>query len=132
MRSAVKLTLFISALTAAGVIAAQGPALAMLAKLERGEWAVSMRDGGPSRSLCIGDPAKLLQLGHGGSSRCGRTVIEDTPRKVTVQHTCRGSGYGRTTIRRESDALVQIESQGVANGRPFDFGAEARRVGTCR
>lgn len=131
MRSAVKFALFVSALGVGSALTAQGSALAMLAKLERGQWTISMRDGGPSRSLCIGDPVKLLQLRHPSNARCSRVVVEDTPGKVTVQYTCRGNGYGRTTIRRESNTLVQIESQGVANGRPFDFSAEARRTGAC-
>lgn len=132
MRSLVKLALFVSAVGIGGALAAQGPALAMLAKLERGQWTVSMRESGPSRSLCIGDPVKLLQLRHPRNARCSRVVVEETPGKVTVQYTCRGNGYGRTTVRRESNTLVQIESQGVANGRPFDFSAEARRTGACR
>ena len=28
--------------------------------------------------------------------------------EVTVQYTCRGRGYGRTHIRRETNRLVQI------------------------
>ncbi len=132
MRSAVKLALFVSALGVGAALTAQGPALAMLAKLQRGQWTVDMRDGGPSRSLCIGDPVKLIQLRHARNARCSRVVVEDTPGKVTVQYTCRGNGYGRTTVRRESETLVQIESQGIADGRPFDFSAEARRTGACR
>jgi hypothetical protein len=48
-----------------------------------------------------------------------------------VQYTCRGRGYGRTHIRRETSRLVQIDTQGIADGRPFAFAAEARRVGDC-
>ena len=51
--------------------------------------------------------------------------------KRQVQYTCRGKGYGRTQIRRESNRLVQIDSQGIADGLPFSFSAEARRVGDC-
>jgi hypothetical protein len=58
-------------------------------------------------------------------------VIEDRPDVVTVQYTCRGRGYGRTTIRRENAQLVQIDTQGIAEGLPFEFSAEARRVGAC-
>lgn len=132
MRFAIKLALTFGALGAGAALTAQGPALAMLAKLERGQWTVAMRDGGPSRNLCIGDPVKLLQLSHTRGARCNRVVVEDTPGRVTVQYTCRGNGYGRTSIRRETDTLVQIESQGIADGRPFQFRAEARRTGPCR
>jgi hypothetical protein len=50
---------------------------------------------------------------------------------VTVQYTCRGRGFGRTHIRRETDRLVQIDTQGIADSRPFAFSVEARRTGDC-
>ena len=59
-------------------------------------------------------------------------MVEDAAGEVTVQYSCPGDGYGRTNIRRESGSLVQIESQGIADGRPFQFTAEARRTGACR
>mgnify|MGYP006175199349 CR=1 FL=1 len=34
-------------------------------------------------------------------------------------------------LRRETSRLVQIQSQGIRNGLPFEFSAEARRVGDC-
>ena len=43
----------------------------------------------------------------------------------------RGRGYGRTSIRLETDRLVQIRTQGIADGLPFEYSAEARRVGDC-
>ena len=37
---------------------------ALLAGLERGRWVVTSRDGGPSRALCLGNTAQLVQLGE--------------------------------------------------------------------
>jgi hypothetical protein len=31
----------------------------------------------------------------------------------------------------ENARLAQIETQGIAQGLPFDYSAEARRVGSC-
>lgn len=129
-------TLAITALLlgAAGVgtaaAAAQGDGLALLNGLQRGKWIVTSREGGPRRTLCLGDGAQLIQLRHAGSA-CSRFVVEDAPDKVTVHYTCKGNGYGRTSIRKETSALVQIESQGIAGGLPFQFKAEARRSGAC-
>ena len=67
---------------------------------------------------------------HSGGN-CNRFVVEDADRNVTVQYTCRGNGYGRTHIRKESPSLVQIDSQGIADGKPFQFTAEARQTGRC-
>lgn len=132
MRFPIRLTLILGALGAGAALAAQVPALDMLSKLQRGQWSVAPNDGGPVRSICLGDPAQLLQLRHAGNANCSRFVVEDAPGRVTVQYTCRGNGYGRTSIRRESETLVQIEGQGVAGGAPFQFRAEARRTGACR
>lgn len=116
---------------AAPLAAAAGDALGLLTHLQPGQWSVSSRDGGPSRTICLGDPVQLVQLRHAGSA-CSRYVVEDAAEKVTVQYTCKGNGYGRTSVRRETASLVQIESQGIEGGRPFQFRAEARRTGACK
>lgn len=109
----------------------QRSSLAMLDQIEAGRWELRVRDqGGPVEQLCIANGRRFIQLRHAGND-CARFVVEDDPREVTVQYTCRGRGYGRTHIRRETARLVQIESQGIAEGLPFDFAAEARRVGDC-
>lgn len=110
---------------------AQSDSFAMLTSLTKGEWTITFRDGSPARKVCLRDGMELIQIRHTGSN-CSRYVVEDGPSKVTVQYTCRGNGYGRTNIRRETASLVQIQSQGIAGGLPFQFDAEARRTGTCR
>lgn len=118
---------------AAGLLtpaAAQAPSLAMLTGLADGKWEVRPRDGSAVRRVCVRSGLELIQLQHGQAS-CSRFVVEDDPDAVTVQYTCRGNGYGRTTVRRETASLVQIDSQGIAGGLPFQFSAEARRVGAC-
>lgn len=115
----------------AGAAVAQRQSLAMLDGLQSGAWELRLRDAAerPHR-LCLGDARKLIQLRHPGQ-RCERLIVDDTSEEVTVQYTCHGQGYGRTHIRRESDSLVQIDSQGISGGLPFAFVAEARRVGSC-
>ncbi|MFZ9395744.1 MAG: hypothetical protein ACO25F_06755 [Erythrobacter sp.] len=109
---------------------AQSNALAMLSGLSKGEWTIRSRDGAPSRKVCVRTGDELIQLQH-SDRNCSRFVVEDNASQVTVQYTCRGNGYGRTNIRKETASLVQIESQGIAEGLPFQFAAEARRTGTC-
>ncbi|WP_245804565.1 hypothetical protein [Erythrobacter tepidarius] len=122
---------------AAGVIGlaaipglAQRSGLAMLGTLTKGEWTVRYRDGSPDRKICLRSGQELIQLRH-RESGCNRFVVEDAATKVTVQYTCAGKGYGRTSIRRETPVLVQLESQGIEGGLPFQFIAEARRTGSC-
>ncbi|MXO55523.1 hypothetical protein GRI36_01375 [Altererythrobacter gangjinensis] len=103
----------------------------MLDNLDRGQWELRYRDGRPSEKICVRTGRELIQIRHPGRA-CNRTVIEDSAQEVTVQYSCRGDGYGRTSIRRETRSLVQIEAQGIAGTKQFEFTAEARRTGNCR
>ena len=104
--------------------------LAMLDSLDKGGWELRYRDGSTARKVCLRSGREFIQLRHRGSG-CNRFVVEDGAREVTIQYTCRGNGYGRTSIRKETGSLVQIDSQGIADGKPFEFSAEARRTGAC-
>lgn len=110
-------------------VAAAGPELAMLSGLQKGKWEVRER-GGATRSICVRSGPELIQLRH-TEAGCTRFIVQDTPSEVTVQYTCRGNGYGRTHIRKESARLVQIDSTGIHNGMPFDISAEGRSGGAC-
>lgn len=103
----------------------------MLDRLQPGLWELRERnsDGG-RRQICVNHGRMLIQIRHPGET-CQNLIVQDSPASVTVQYTCRSSGYGRTHIRFENPELAQIDTQGIARGQPFDFSAEARRVGTC-
>lgn len=110
----------------------QKPALGMLDEIERGGWELRERGGDVSiRNICLDNARRLIQLRHPGQP-CSSVVVEDTAAQVTVQYTCRGQGYGRTQIRRETNRLIQINSQGIVNGLPFSYSAEGRKTGECR
>ncbi|MEP6867675.1 MAG: hypothetical protein ABJA20_04100 [Novosphingobium sp.] len=109
--------------------------LEMLGRLDTGRWELRTRgasDGDSDRveRVCMQGGMSLIQLRH-PDQLCEKVVIEDSSRDITVQYTCRGHGYGRTHIRRESGRLIQIETQGIVAGLPFDFAAEGRRIGDC-
>lgn len=109
---------------------AQGEGLEMLGTLSKGEWTIKQRGGAPERKICVRSGAELIQLVH-RESGCSQFVVEDGAARVTVQYTCPGNGYARTSIRKETGALVQLESQGIHNGTPFEITAEGRRTGGC-
>jgi hypothetical protein len=109
----------------------QKPQLGMLDELEHGGWELRERGGdGSVRNICLDNPRRLIQLRHPGLP-CSTVVVEDSALQVTVQYTCRGQGYGRTQIRRETNRLIQVDSQGIVNGLPFSYSAEGRRTGAC-
>lgn len=115
----------------AAAAAGQRPALAMLDQLEPGRWELRLRDAPGVERLCLQDGRGLIQLRH-PQEQCQRFIVTDLANEVTVQYTCRGHGYGRTHLRRESGRVVHIETQGIAEGLPFNYAAEARRVGDCQ
>lgn len=128
LKSMAMVALVVSAVTP---LAGERPSLAMLQDLERGRWELRVRGNGDSvERMCLGDMSRLIQLRH-PMSNCKSVVVREAWNDVTVQYTCPGRGYGRTRIRRESSRLAQIDSQGIADGLPFAFAAEARRVGDC-
>jgi hypothetical protein len=109
---------------------AQAPELGMLNSLTRGAWNLRIRDDGTQQRICVRNGREFIQLRH-RQQGCSRVVVQDGVDEVVVQYTCRGNGYGRTTIRREGNSLVQIRSQGIQGGTPFSFSAEARHSGGC-
>lgn len=102
----------------------------MLDQLAGGRWELREHATSQPQRLCVPSGRRLIQLRHPGAP-CDTFVVEDGPVQVVVQYTCQGRGYGRTRIRRETNRLVQIDSQGIADGLPFDFSVEARQVGDC-
>ncbi|HUD28830.1 MAG TPA: hypothetical protein VMQ93_08165 [Novosphingobium sp.] len=110
----------------------QKPALGMLDELEHGGWELRERGGeGSVHNICLESGRRLIQLRHPGLP-CSSVVVKDSALQVTVQYTCRGQGYGRTQIRRETNRLIQIDTQGIVNGLPFSYSAEGRRTGACQ
>ena len=132
MPRAFVLTPLLLAAVAAPAQPVRAPVLSALEAIERGEWRLrpTMSEG-TAQTMCLTDPAVLLQLRHAGQS-CQRFVVENQPRVATVTYSCSGVGSGRTRIKVETPRLVQIDSQGIADNAPFAMAFEARRIGDCR
>ena len=123
------------ALTVAGatLVAAAAPHPPILAfgRINPGEWQLRALDGSaPPRRLCVQNPSELIQLRHPGTV-CSRFVLTNEARAATVHYTCPGAGYGRTTVKIETPALLRLESQGLVDQMPFQVAFEARRLGDC-
>lgn len=132
MRIFAALALLPAALAAAHAAAGEQPgALAALARLEPGQWDLRSRDpANASFRLCVRDLNDFIQLRHVGRS-CSQFVVEDKPMRASVTYACPKAGHGRTDIRVETSRLIQLSSQGVADGLPFALDLEGRRTGEC-
>ena len=120
----------LAALLIAVPLAVNAAELDMLDSLTKGAWNLRDRDDGSEQRICVRDGRELIQIRH-KQAGCSRFVVRDDANEVVVQYTCRGNGYGRTSIRREGNGLVQVESQGIVDGAPFAISGEARHSGAC-
>lgn len=130
--TAIRMALTAAVLLGGGVASpAQAPQLAALRAIEPGLWQLKEAGStGPGRLMCVADPTVLLQLRHPHAT-CSRLVLADSPSGATIHYVCPGAGRGRTTITVETARLFQLETQGIADGAPFDLSYEARRQGDC-
>lgn len=118
-------------LLGAGEAPAQGPSPAALGRLEAGLWEFKpLGRTGTSSRICITDLRQLLQPQQ-PSIVCRQFIAENGGEQTAVAYECAAQGRGRTTLRVETPRLVQIDSQGVADGRPFSVRYEVRRLGAC-
>src|SRR3546814_18694606 len=91
--------------------------------------------------LCVSSRSQLLKSRHAGHA-CKNFAVSDAANRLVVTYECGAAGNGRTDLRVETSRLVQIQSQGIADGAPFAFALEGRRseerrvgkecVSTCR
>lgn len=103
--------------------------LAALGQLEPGMWQLRAPGEAP-RNICVSDPAALVQLQHARNT-CRRLVVTNDKTVSTVQYSCPGAGWGRTTVRVSTPRAASIDTQGIADNAPFAYVAEARRTGDC-
>lgn len=112
--------------------AAQAPAPEALASLEPGLWEfkeLGRVTGGPERR-CITSLRELFQPVQPRLA-CKHFVSENASDHAAVAYDCAARGQGRTALRVETPRLVRVDSQGVADGRPFAVRMEVRRIGAC-
>lgn len=111
--------------------AAQAPRLSLQAldQLEAGLWQIDVH-GKPPKLLCVTDPTAFIQLAHAGLA-CSRFVIANGPRQAIVHYSCNTAGWGRTTVSATTPRAAQIDTQGIIAKAPFQYSAEARKLGAC-
>jgi len=111
--------------------AKSGGDMALLDSLDRGNWQLRSTGGSvPTAKTCLGISQNLTQIQHSGLA-CEQYVLRSSPDSLTVSYTCAGHGQGLTIIRKETNRIIHIQSQGIRNNAPFSFSAEGRRTGPC-
>ncbi|MBO9574341.1 MAG: hypothetical protein J7494_01260 [Sphingobium sp.] len=116
---------------AESVAQAPAPTPNAVAALEPGLWEFKEvgRTAAPERH-CITSLRELLQPVQPRLS-CKHFIAENADDHTAIAYDCAARGQGRTALRVETKRLLRIDSQGVAEGRPFSVRLEARRIGAC-
>ncbi len=131
--SIVVLSLLIGTFTVAFPNGAQAQDSNILSSLKSGLWQFREKARGNDivDAICVGDVNKMIKIKNKDDS-CTFKMLSQSGNSVTYDYSCAGKGKGRTTIRKETNGLVQIASQGITDGQLFDFKLEARHAGSCR
>ena len=117
--------------TGAGALFLVGLAAAapsVLAGVNGGLWEVSGQ-GAPVR-LCLADPLLLAAYEH-RSTRCTRSVIRSDGQSAVVSYSCSGGGFGHSELSVLTPRSLQIDTQGILGGEPYNYVLDARRLGDC-
>lgn len=114
------------ALCLGALVAAGAPGT--LSGVSGGLWEVSGH-GRPVR-VCAPDPAVLAVYEHRNSA-CKRTLVRDNGRSVLISYSCSGGAFGQSEISLVTPRSLSIQTQGIADGAPYKYLLEARRVGDC-
>ena len=126
-----KTILFTVAGVGAALVLGAASRPAALAQAAPGLWEVSGVPGTKKPILqCVGDLLALAQFEHRNES-CSRRVIRDAASSTTVEYNCPGGGFGRTEVGVVTPRSLRLDTQGIADGLPFHYVAQARRVGDC-
>jgi len=83
----------------------------------------------PARE-CLGDITLLGQFEHRRNS-CTRKILNASGNAVTINYECKGGGFGQSKLTMITPRNLRVETQGIADGLPFNYVLQARRVGEC-
>jgi|SRR6185295_16853947 len=102
-----------------------------LSQTAPGVWEVTGVPGvkAPIRQ-CFSDVLALGQFEH-RAQNCSRHVIRDGASATVIDYTCPDGGFGRSEIGLLTPRSLRIDTQGISDGLPFHYVAQARRVGDC-
>ena len=112
-----------------GVLAAAAPKA--LEGVSGGLWELAGVPGHKAPvQRCIADPTALMTLEHSGA-KCSQTVLGEQGATVRLSSQCGAAGFGQGTIKQLTPRTLRVEATGIANGAPFTYVVQARRLGDC-
>ena len=104
---------------------------ASLMRVEGGLYEIDRIGKGDRPRLCIADPMIFASYEHRARA-CTRVIISDGPNGAVIHYTCTGGGFGQSTVKALTPRSLRVDTQGIADGAPFQYVFQARRVGDCQ
>lgn len=118
----------LAAACAAAAAAVQPKALADVAG---GLWELEGLPGVKSSiRQCVADPIKLITVEHKGA-KCTETVLGEQGSTVRISYQCGAAGFGQGSIKQITPRSLRVEVTGIADGAPYGYVVQARRVSEC-
>jgi hypothetical protein len=110
------------------IAAAQIPTLA---ETQPGLWEISGAPGmkGPVRQ-CVTDMRMLARFEH-RSKACSSRVLKSVGSTTSIEYSCGSAGFGHSEIEVITPRSLRISTQGIADGLPFNYVLQVRRVDDC-
>jgi len=103
---------------------------AALAQASAGLWEISGLPGGKPLRQCITELSALSQFEHRGRT-CGQHILRDGKTSVSIEYSCGPADFGRSDVDVLTPRSLRIQTQGIAQGMPFNYLLQARRIGDC-
>jgi hypothetical protein len=95
-----------------------------------GLWEIEGLPGGKTVRQCFADPALLARIEHRGLP-CSQSLVSVAGTSETFRYNCPGSGFGQAKLTLITPRSLRVETQGISGGLPFNYVAQARRIGNC-
>ncbi len=95
-----------------------------------GEWEIGKTASGRGERACLQDPAVLMQWEH-RAKQCRRSLLTSSLDQAEVQYACGNGEFGTSRVRVLTPRSLKVNTQGIADGLPFDYVIHARRIGDC-
>jgi hypothetical protein len=123
MKGWARLAAFALPLTAAA-------APSVLSQVTPGLWEFTGPRNAPARRLCIREAPMLARVEHQRRT-CSHSIVRNDATSAIVDYNCPGAGFGNSKITMVTPRSMRVETQGIADGAPFSYVVQARRVGSC-
>lgn len=103
-----------------------------LADARPGHWELTgVPDAKGPVKLCVADVLDLVTIDHRPGGKCSYRHLGDSGSSARIGFSCSGGGFGQASVGILTPRSLRIATQGIVGGAPYNYVAQARRIGDC-